>query len=94
MEEHDVRGAMNPTNVPYRVENLERQVDEQGATIALNSSLTAKHELELHGERGVNATLRDLSNEIKWLRRALWGLAASVTVASVVFALGTLGGTS
>jgi hypothetical protein len=53
--------------------------------------LADKHEWELHGDRGVNATLKELASQIKWLNRALWGLAASVTVAAVVFALGTIG---
>lgn len=84
---------MNPaTNVPYRLEVLEKQSKEDRAELDETASLTKKHELELHGERGVNATLRELSNQLKWVQRALWGLAASVTVASIVFALGTIGG--
>lgn len=80
----------NSSEIPWRVEALQTLATKNTARLEVVEDLAKTHDLELHGERGVNATLRELSNEIKWLRRALWGLAASVTIASIVFALGTL----
>lgn len=79
------------SELPWRVEALQAVTSRNTQRLDVVEKTADKLDLEIHGERGVNATLRELSNEIKWLRRALWGLAASVTVASIVFALGTLG---
>jgi hypothetical protein len=85
------RGPMPPTSdIPYRLQLVETETSKHTDRLGKVEDLAKVHEFELHGERGVNATLRDLANEIKWLRRALWGLAASVTIASIVFAAGTV----
>jgi hypothetical protein len=81
----------NP-NMPYRLQIVERIQGEDHAALGTVKEMVGKHELELHGERGVNDTLRELASAVKWTQRALWGLAASVTLASIVFALGTLSG--
>lgn len=79
-------------NLPFRLQIVERVQGEDHAALGVVKEMVGKHDLEIHGERGINDTLRDLTLEIKWLRRALWGLASAVTVASIVFALGTLSG--
>jgi hypothetical protein len=81
----------NP-NIPWRLQVVERIQDEDHVALGVVRELVSKHELEIHGERGINDTLSDLASAIKWTQRALWGLAASVTLASIVFALGTLNG--
>jgi hypothetical protein len=79
---------MTPENgVGYRLSIVERQL-EPGSDVDKGVELAKKHELELHGERGVYRALSELAHQLQWVQRALWGLAASVTVAAIVFALG------
>jgi hypothetical protein len=78
-------------NIGYRLQLVERIQNEDHAALGTVKDTVAKHELEIHGERGINDTLRELATQLKWVQRALWGLAASVTVAAIVFALGTIG---
>jgi hypothetical protein len=76
---------------PFRLAQLERIAERGVDRIEKVEGLAEKHEIELHGERGVYFALTSLAEELKWTRRALWGLAAALIVASAVFALGTLG---
>lgn len=76
--------------VSFRLHQVEQRTREDGP-LDNGRKLAEKHEYELHGDRGVNATLKELAGQIRWLNRALWGLAASVTVAAIVFALGSIG---
>jgi hypothetical protein len=79
---------MTPENgVGYRLSVVERQLEPE-QRLAKGVQLAEKHELELHGERGVYKALSELAHQLQWVQRALWGLAASVTVAAIVFALG------
>jgi hypothetical protein len=79
---------MTPENgVNYRLTVVERQI-EPGSDFDKGVKLAEKHEVELHGERGVYRALSELAHQLQWVQRALWGLAASVTVAAIVFALG------
>jgi hypothetical protein len=57
-----------------------------GSTRALK--LANKHELELHGERGVYKALEELTAQLRWTQRALWGLAGSILLAAVAVAFG------
>lgn len=75
----------------YRVDALRDLTDKHSARIGDVEDLAAKHEVELHGERGVYDALRELTTQLKWTQRALWGLAASVLVAALTLAL-TSGG--
>lgn len=80
------------SNLPYRLQIVERIQGEDHATLSTVKEMVGKHELEIHGERGINDTLNELATQLKWVQRSLWGLAASVTVAAIVFGLGTLSG--
>jgi hypothetical protein len=81
----------NP-NIAWRLQVVEKVQNEDHSTLNGLKETVGKHELEIHGERGINDTLRELASQLKWVQRALWGLAASVTLAAFVFALGTLSG--
>lgn len=72
----------------WRVDRLEHKVEDKLGRV---EDLADKHEVELHGERGVYRALHELSEQLKWVQRALWGLAASVLVAALTLAL-TSGG--
>lgn len=50
-------------------------------------ALAQKHEIELHGERGVYQALEDLADQLRYVQRSLWGLAASILIATITFAL-------
>jgi hypothetical protein len=76
----------------YRLTNVETASEKHGGRLDGVEDLAAKHEVELHGERGVYDALRELTTQLKWTQRALWGLAASVLVAALTLAL-TSGGT-
>lgn len=59
-----------------------REQDKQLVDLAVK--LAERHEVELHGERGVFAALNDLTNQLRWTQRALWAVAASIITAVVV----------
>jgi hypothetical protein len=83
-----VTGTPSLAQVLYRLEQVEHRQKEAEERNDERDRALQKHEQELYGDRGVNSTLRDLALQMKWLQRALWGLAASVTVAAVIFAAG------
>lgn len=73
--------------VSYRLRLVERDLQD-GAWVDQGAKLANKHELELHGERGIYKALEDLATQLRWTQRALWGLAASILVAAVAVAFG------
>jgi hypothetical protein len=83
----------NP-NMPWRLQVVEDLQRQDHATLSAVEKMVGKHELEIHGERGINDTLSELATQLKWVQRSLWGLAASVTVAAIVFAFGVASGHS
>jgi hypothetical protein len=78
------------SNVPengtpaYRLHLVEEDLKE-GAWVHEGVKLANKHELELHGERGVYEALRDMTAQLRWTQRALWGLAVAILVAAASF---------
>lgn len=58
--------------------------DRHGHRLDQVEDLAAKHEVELHGERGVFSALTDMTNQLRWTQRALWAIAASIIVAVLV----------
>jgi hypothetical protein len=77
-----------PENGPtYRLRLVEDAL-KKGAWIDTGVELAKKHEQELHGERGVYEALRDLTAQLRWTQRALWGLAGSILLAAVAVAFG------
>lgn len=86
---------MTPTDagtIALRLAALEEAKREHDKRIDTAEKVVDKHELELHGDRGIYAGMKELSAELKWTRRSMWGLAGALIIASVVFALGTVGG--
>lgn len=73
-------------NIAFRLTIVERENVRRDERIEKAEDLAAKHELELHGERGVYVALRELANEIKWTRRAMWALAGSLIITSITIA--------
>lgn len=49
--------------------------------------LADKHDLELHGERGVYEALTSMEDRLKWVNRALWAIALSIIGAAVAIIL-------
>jgi hypothetical protein len=49
--------------------------------------LVEKHEIELHGERGVYKAIHEMTEQLKWTNRALWTTAATVTAGAVLIIL-------
>jgi hypothetical protein len=49
--------------------------------------LVEKHELELHGERGVYRAIHEMTEQLKWTNRALWGVAAAVMAGAILVLL-------
>jgi hypothetical protein len=76
-----------PNGVAYRLTLVEEDVKETRVVADVGVKLANKHELELHGERGVYRALEDLTNQLRWTLRALWTLAASVLVAALTIAM-------
>lgn len=81
----------NGNTLAWRVDGLRETSEKHDTRIDNVERLADKHEVELHGERGVYDALRELTTQLKWTQRALWGLAASVLVAALTLAL-TSGG--
>jgi hypothetical protein len=73
--------------VGYRLSVVERQL-EGGSRIDKGIALAEKHDLELHGERGIYKALADLAEQLRWTQRALWGLAVAILAAAASVAFG------
>lgn len=80
--------AQPPENgINYRLHLIEEDL-KAGAWVDAGIKLANKHDNELHGERGVYKALEELTAQLRWTQRALWGLAASILLAAVAVALG------
>jgi hypothetical protein len=75
-----------PNGVSYRLTEVERRL-EPDSRIDKGIVLAEKHDLELHGDRGVYRALEDLTHQLRWTQRALWTLAASVLVAALTIGM-------
>jgi hypothetical protein len=75
-----------PNGVSYRITEVERRLAPE-SRIDKGIALAERHDLELHGERGVYKALEDLTNQLRWTQRALWTLAASVLVAALTIGM-------
>jgi hypothetical protein len=75
-----------PNGVSYRITEVERRLAPE-SRIDRGIVLAEKHDLELHGERGIYQALEDLAHQLRWTQRALWTLAASVLVAALTIAM-------
>jgi hypothetical protein len=71
----------------WRIEALERRADALEPRLGVAETMAERHEQEIYGERGINRTVRDLALQVRSLQRSLWGLAASILIATLVFAL-------
>jgi hypothetical protein len=71
----------------YRIHLIEEDL-KADAWVDKGAKLANKHELELHGERGVYRALEELTAQLRWTQRALWGLAGSILLAAVAVAFG------
>lgn len=65
------------------VRNLKSQTES-------NSRTVARHEEQITGKGGLQATMDSLSEEVRGLRRALWAAGGGIVVGSVIFSLGLL----
>lgn len=74
---------------------MQQQQDIDRAELKRIATLVDKHEVELHGPRGVYSALAEFAEQIRWGNRALWAViaavATTVVAAGVVAAMG-LGG--
>lgn len=46
--------------------------------------LVEKHELELHGQRGLFNLMTEVMEQLKWTNRAMWGMVAAIIVGILV----------
>jgi hypothetical protein len=76
-----------PTGTAYRLHVVEEDLKGVRVVADLGAKLATKHDIELHGERGVYKAIEDLTNQLRWTQRALWTLAASVLVAALTIAM-------
>lgn len=85
-------GAMNPPagngGIGWRVERLEEERPENERAV----KLADKHELELHGDRGLYAAWRELAAEMRRVKLALWALAVSITGAAIALVANLIAG--
>lgn len=68
----------------YRIEQLERRADATEPRLGATVTMAERHEQEIYGDRGINRTIRDLALQVRWVQRALWGLAASIIIAEII----------
>jgi hypothetical protein len=76
---------------------LLRRVDEMSVEMkAIHQSVNDTHELSLRheeqisGKQGILVAINALTEEMKGVKRALWGAASGVVVAAVVFAFAVM----
>jgi hypothetical protein len=74
--------------VMYRVEQLERRADATEPRLGATVTMAERHEQEIYGDRGINKTIRELALQVRWVQRALWGLAASIIIAELINVIG------
>ena len=72
------------------VEELKRDVDALSQRIEKERSISARHEEQINGERGLSAAINTLAEEVRALRRAMWVVGGGIVVASVGFGFGVL----
>lgn len=73
-----------------RVEEMTHEIKEIHSRVDDTHELTLRHEEQISGNRGILVAIRELTEEMKGVKRALWGAASGVVVASVVFAFGVM----
>ena len=77
----------NGNTLAYRVQQLEDNLRGHVATAQPALMLLAEHDEQINGKRGIQTTIDELRDEVRTLRRALWGAAITVAVSAVGFAV-------
>lgn len=79
---------------------LVRQIEEvRGGLHALEAEvhtaikLTERHEEQISGERGILAAIREMTDEMRGFKRALWGGGISVLTGTIIFSISLLAAT-
>lgn len=80
----------NGNTLAYRVQVLEAQATAHAATAAPALQMLTEHEEQINGKRGIQTAIDQLGDEVRTLRRALWGAAISAALSAVVFAVTVL----
>jgi hypothetical protein len=76
--------------LPYRVAELERDMDALKTRVDELSTKTATHEEQISGQGGLRAAINNLSEDVRSLRRVIIGFAVTVAASAVGVAIATL----
>ena len=67
------------------IQRLRETLRETKDTADENRSMIERHEEQVNGERGLGAAIRELSEEVRSLKRTLWMVGAGIVTAAVGF---------
>lgn len=72
------------------VDKLHTEVDRLSATIDVNRDIIGRHEEQISGPRGLQASIEDLSKEIQSLRKAAYTVGGLIVAGAISFAFSVL----
>jgi hypothetical protein len=72
------------------VEALRVEVDRLAEVVNTNKDGLGRHEEQINGERGLSAAIKQLSEEVRGLRRAAYWVAGLIVAGSITFAFSVL----
>lgn len=77
--------------IPFRVQELERDLDEERKFVADLSARVTRHDEQISGAGGLVKAMEALSSKVDSLNKALYTFAASFIVAAVTIAIAVSG---
>lgn len=80
----------SPATLLFRLERLELDVEANEQRVGRAMEVSARHEEQINGDRGISKAIGELKDELKALRRAVWTVGGGIVVSAVGFALAVL----
>ena len=73
--------------------SLNAEMDRLAQRVEDSARIAARHEEQISGERGILAAIRDLTEEMRGFKKALWGAGLSVLTGVIIFSVSLLAAT-
>lgn len=72
------------------IQKLRDELDQLTDTVSTNNLFMTRHEEQISGERGLSASIKDLSNEVKSLRKAAYWVGGVIVAGAITFAFSVM----
>jgi hypothetical protein len=76
-----------PDNLGWRVQQLEANDKDRERKLDEIVGTVAKHELDIHSERGLYRWMESMERRLGWVNRALWAIALAIIGSAVAIVL-------